>query len=66
MQVAISDVRQGVVNTHELVSDIHRAMVKGQEETNIKNQTVGSYCVLITIKNSSQLPRLKPGLPFQL
>ena len=66
MQVAVSDVRQGVANTHELVSDIHRAVVKGQEGTDIKNQAVGSYCVLSTINNSLQLPRIKPGLPFQL
>ena len=52
MQVAVSDVRQGVANTHELVSDIHRAVVKGQEGTDIRDQAVGSFCALFTIKNS--------------
>ena len=44
--VAVSDVRQGVANNHELVSDIHRAVVKGQEGTDVRDQTVGSYRTL--------------------
>ena len=63
---AVSDVRQGVANTHELVSDIHRAVVKGQEGTDIGNQGVGSHCALFVIENPLQLPRLEPGLLFQL
>ena len=51
--LAVSDVRQGVANTHELVSDIHRAVVKRQDGTDITNQVVGSYCALFTIKNPS-------------
>ena len=50
---AVSNVRQGVANTHELVSDIHRAVVKRQDGTNITNQVVGSYYFLFTIKSSS-------------
>ena len=63
--VAISDVRQGVANTHDLVSEIHRAVVKGQGN-DIMNQTVGIRGVQFTIDKSSQLPRLEPGLQFQL
>lgn len=40
----VSDVRQDVASTRGLVSDIHRAVVKGQEGTGIMNQTVGSHC----------------------
>ena len=29
--VVVSDVQHGVVNTHTMVSDIHRNMIKGQE-----------------------------------
>ena len=50
--VAVSDVRQDVANTHELVSDIHRAVVKGQEGTDIRNQTVGSHGALFIIEKS--------------
>ena len=64
--VAVSDVRQDVANTHGLVSDIHRAVVKGQEATDIRNQGVCIRYALFTIKNPLQLPRLKPGLQFQL
>ena len=41
--IAVSDVRG-------LVSDIHRAVVRGQEETDISNQTVGSYRALSPLK----------------
>ena len=64
--VAVSDVRQDVANTHGLVSDIHRAVVKGQEGTDIRNQGVCSHCAVFTVKSPLQLPRLKPGLQFQL
>ena len=55
-----------VSSTHGLVSDIHRAVVKGQEEINIRNQAVGCHYALVIIQNPLQLPRLEPGLLFQL
>ena len=55
-----------VSSTHGLVSDIHCAVVKAQEGTDIGNQGVCSHCALFIIKNPLQLPRLEPGLPFQL
>ena len=64
--IAVSDVRQGVANTHGLVSEIHRAVVKGQEGNDISNQTVGNHGVQFAIDKSLPLPRLEPGLPFQL
>jgi hypothetical protein len=65
--VAVSDIREDVANTlRELVSDMHRAVVKGQEGTDIRNQMVGNHGVLFTIEKFLQLPRLEPGLQFQL
>jgi hypothetical protein len=64
--VAVSDVRQEVASTREVVSDIHRTIVKAQEGTDIKNQRVGNRCVLFIIESPLQLPRLKQGWKFQL
>ena len=60
----VLDVRQGVANTHGLVSEIHRAVVKGQEGSDIGNQTVGSHGVQFMIQKSLQLLRLDSGLQF--
>ena len=57
--IAVSDVRG-------LVSDIHRAVVKGQEGGDIKNQTVGIHGIPFMIAKSLQLLRFESGLPFQL
>ena len=57
--IAVSDVRG-------LVSDIHRAVVKGQEGVDIQNQTVGIYGSLSMIAKPLQLLRFESGLPFQL
>ena len=57
--VAVSDVCG-------LVSDIHRAVVKGQEGGGIKSQTVGIHGVPFVISKSLQLLRFEPGPPFQL
>ena len=51
MNVAVSDVRGDVASTREIVSDIHRVMVKGQEGIDIKNQTVSNHCILFIIAN---------------
>ena len=55
-----------VSSTHGLVSDIHRAVVKGQEGADIRNQAVCGHCALFTVKKPLQLPRERPGLLFQL
>ena len=51
-----------VSSTHGLVSDIHRAVVKGQEETEARNQAVSNHYALVIIQNPLQMPRLEPGL----
>ena len=61
----VSDIRHDLASTREIVSNIHHTMVKGQERTDIRNQTVGNRCVLSIIKNPLQLPRLEQGLQFQ-
>ena len=69
--VAISDVREdvghGVVairediaNTHQLVSDMHRTLLKGQEGVDGMNQTVGKHGVLFMIQKFLQLPQTRP------
>ena len=64
--VTVTETRHDVAYTREIVSDIHRAVVKGQEGIYIRNQMVGSYCALFVVLKPLQLPRLKPGLQFQL
>ena len=49
--VAVSDIREDVANTRELVSDMHRTMLKGQEGADVRDQTVGNR-VLPMIQNS--------------
>ena len=44
--VAVSDVRHDVASTREIVSDIRRTLVKGQERTDSRDQTVSNHCVL--------------------
>ena len=41
-----------VSDVHGLVSDIHRAVVKGQEGDDIGNQTVGIHGALVMIEKS--------------
>ena len=50
--VAVADIREDVANTRELVSDMHRTMLKGQEGPDIRNQMVGDYNVLFSIQKS--------------
>ena len=59
--VAVSNIREDVANTRELVSDIHRTMLKDQEGADTRNQTVGNHDVLSMILKFLQLPRLEPG-----
>ena len=49
--VAVSDIREDVANTRELVSDMHRTMLKDQG-ADIRNQMVGDYSVLFSIQKS--------------
>ena len=62
--IAVSDVREDVANTRDLVSDMHRTMLKVQEGADIMNQTVGDYGVLFAIQKSLQSLRLDPGSQF--
>ena len=66
VDAAVSNVHHDVANTRGLVSEIHRAVVKGQEGVDSRNQMVGNHGVLFAIQKFLQLPRLKPGLQFQL
>ena len=50
--VAVSDIREDVVTTRELVSDMHRTMLKDQEGADIRNQMVGNHGVLFMIEKS--------------
>ena len=62
--VAMTNIREDVVTTRELVSDMHRTMLKDKEGAGCRNQTVGVHSVLFTIERFLQLPRLEPGLQF--
>ena len=55
-----------IANTHELVSDMHRTLLKDKEGADSRNKTVGNHGVLFVIQKFLRLPRLKPGLQFQL
>ena len=59
-------IREDIANTHELVSDMHRTLLKDKEGADSRNKTVGNHGVLFVIQKFLQLPRLKPGLQFQL
>ena len=59
-------IREDVANTHELVSDMHRTMLKDQEGGDSRNQMVGNHGVLFVLQKFLQLPRLEPGLQFRL
>ena len=64
--VAMTNIREDVATTRELVSDMHRTMLNDKEGAGCRNQTVGVHSVLFTIERFLQLPRLEPGLQFQL
>ena len=59
--VTITETRHDVAYTREVVSDIHRAVVKVQEGIDVRNQTVGSHCALFVVLRPLQLPRLRLG-----
>jgi hypothetical protein len=44
--VAVSGIRHDVTNTHTIVSDIHRNMLKSQEGTIDKHLPVSDTCTL--------------------
>ena len=44
IHVIVSDVRHGVANTHTMVSDIHRNMVRCQEGTEDQRRLVSNIC----------------------
>ena len=43
-------IREDIANTHELVSDMHRTLLKSQEGVDGVNQTVGKHGVLFMIQ----------------
>ena len=43
-------IREDIANTHELVSDMHRTLLKGQEGVDGMNQMVGKHGVLFMIQ----------------
>ena len=59
--VAVSDIRHGVANTHAIVSDIHRTMVKSQDGGDGKTLSVSATLRSACQNQRSHLPRLKPG-----
>ena len=59
-------IREDIANTHELVSDMHRTLLKDKEGADSRNKTVGNHGVLFVLQKFLRLPRLKPGLQFQL
>ena len=61
--VVVSDVRHGIANTHTLVSEMHRNMLKGQEGTDDQLRLVSDIHTLFhcRIYEWSLLPRHKPG-----
>ena len=52
-----------VSDSHTMVSDIHRNMLKGQEGTNNQHGSVSDVCVLFRywMNKWLPLPSLKPG-----
>ena len=48
--IAVSDICEDVANARELIADVHRAVVKGQEGAGISNQVVGNHSVLSTVQ----------------
>ena len=66
MEAAVSNVHHDVADTHGLVSEIHRAVVRGQDGVDSRNQMVGDHGVLFAIEKFLHYPRLEPGLQFQL
>ena len=75
---AISDIRQDVVKTRamvsevhrdvaNMVSDIHRNVLKGQEGTDNRHQPVSVICTLLRYRTNkrSPFPRLKAGQQSQ-
>ena len=48
----VSDVRDGVVNTQTIISDMHRTVVKIQEVTGGKNLSVSVACILLATEST--------------
>jgi len=59
----VSEVHHGVANTHTMVSDIHRYVLKSQEGADDQNQSVSVICAVFRYRMNkwSPLSRLKPG-----
>ena len=59
--VAVTETRHDVAYTREIVSDIHRAVVKNQERTDVRNRSVSGHCAVFIVLKPLQLPRLRLG-----
>jgi len=57
-----SDIRHDVVKTRAIVSEIHRNMLKSQDEVDNQRRSVSEICILLHHRMNIWLfPRLKPG-----
>jgi len=58
----------GVVNTHAMVSEIHRSVVKGEEGTDSQHRSVSAICTPFHHRMNERLPppRHKPGQQSRL
>ena len=52
-------IREDIANTHQLVSDMHRTLLKDQEGVDGMNQMVGKHGVLFVIEICLQLPQTR-------
>ena len=59
--VVVSDIRRDVVTTHNIVSDIHRTMVRGQEGGESASLSVSVARTIFITESTLTHPRLKPG-----
>ena len=53
-------IREDIANTHQLVSDMHRTLLKDQEGVDGMNQMVGKHGVVFVIEIFLPLPQTRP------
>ena len=63
--VAVTDIHEDVANTRELVSDMHRTMLKGQEGVDNRNHMVGNHGILFMVQKYLQLPQTQARFAIQ-
>ena len=50
--IVVTDIRQDVVNTRTIVSDIHRAIVVNQEGSSSKDRSVSATRILFIVEST--------------